>query len=154
MDKEKVAIRDGKAFKTTEVNVKQDYIDAGYELFRYPKNEITPTGLLTVGELKPKDKTLPGFLFRWDEKAERLDVDIKNVSEDIKKDFKRGIRGYDGHHTKRVPDEKNRIFEVGIKIPKITVFEGKISFGLHRELEATVPLKSSVSGSVEKIAGD
>jgi len=53
MKKEKVAIRNGKAFKTNAVTVKQDYIDEGYELFHYPRNEITPTGLLTVGELKP-----------------------------------------------------------------------------------------------------
>lgn len=154
MDREKVAIRDGKVFKTNEVKVKQDYIDARYELFLYPKNVITPTGLLTVGELKPKYKSLPGFLFRWDEKAESLDVDIKNVSEEVEKEFKRGIRGYKGHHTKRVSDEKNRTFEVGIKIPRITVFEGKISFGLHRELEVTISSKSSVSASVEKIDGD
>ena len=30
----------------------------------------------------------------------------------------------------RVPDAENRIFEVNIKIPGITVFKGEISFGL------------------------
>lgn len=153
MNKEKVAIRNGKAFKTNKVEVKQDYIDARYELFRYPRNEITPAGLLTVGELKPKDETLPGFLFRWDEKAESLDIDIKNISEGIKKKFTREIEGYDGHHTKRVPDEKNRTFEVGIKIPEMPVFKGEISFGLHRELERTLNLNPSVAGSVEKKEG-
>ena len=79
MDIEKVAIRDGKAFKTNEVKVKQDYyIDARYELSLYPRNKITPTGLLTVGELKPKDNALPRFLLRWDERAKSLDVDINN----------------------------------------------------------------------------
>lgn len=154
MDIEKVTSRDGMAFKTNEVKVKQDYIDARYELFHYPRNEITPTGLLTVGELKPKDNTLPEFLFRWDEKAESLDVDINNISEEIKRKFKAGKEGYEGHHTKRVPDEKNRIFEVSIKIPGITVFEGEISFGLHRELEVTVNSKASVSVCVEKKEGE
>ena len=50
----------------------------------------------------------------------------------------------------RVPDAENRIFEVNIKIPGITVFKGEISFGLHRELEVTVNLEASVSGCVEK----
>ena len=154
MKKEEVAKRDGKAFKTNEVKVKQDYIDAGYELFHYPRNEITPTGLLTVGELKPKDNILPRFLFRWDEKAESLDVDINNISEEIKRKFKAGKEGYEGQHTKRVPDEKNRIFEVSIKIPGITVFEGETSFGLHRELEVTVNSKASVSVCVEKKEGE
>ena len=64
--------------------------------------------------------------------------------------FKAGKRGYEGHHTMRVPDAENRIFEVNIKIPGITVFKGEISFGLHRELEVTVNLEASVSGCVEK----
>jgi len=41
MDIEKVAIRDGKAFETNEVKVKQDYyIDARYELSLYLIQEI------------------------------------------------------------------------------------------------------------------
>lgn len=151
MNIEKVASRDGKAFETNEVKVKQDYyIDARYELSLYPRNKITPTGLLTVGELKPKDNALPRFLLRWDERAKSLDVDINNVSREIKRMFKVGKRGYEGHHTMRVPDAENRIFEVNIKIPGITVFKGEISFGLHRELEVTVNLEASVSGCVEK----
>ena len=153
MDKEKVAIRNGKAFKTNEVKVKQDYINANYKLILSPRTEITPTGLLTVGELKPKGKTLPGFLFRWDEKAESLDIDVKNVSGKIKKKFERGFGGYNGHHTKRALDDKNRIFAISIKIPGMAVFEGEISFGLHRELEVTVNSKSSISVSMEKRKG-
>ena len=153
MKKEEVAKRDGKAFKTNEVKVKQDYIDAKYELSHYPRNEITPTGLLTVGELKPKDNILPRFLFRWDEKGDNLDVDINNVSRDKKRKFEHGQGGYGGHHPKRIPDEKNKIFGVDIKIPDFQVFKGKISFGLHRELVGTLNLKPSITGSVEKKEG-
>ena len=130
MDREKVSIRNGKAFKINAVTVKQDYIDARYELFIYQRNEITSTGLLTIGELKPQDETLPGFLFRWDEKADSLDVDINNTTDGIERKFKAGKEGYDGHHTKRVPYEKNKTFEVDIKIPDFQVFKGNISFGL------------------------
>ena len=154
MDIEKVVIRNGKAFKTNEVKVNIDYIDARYELFIYPRNKITPTGLLTVGELKTKDKPLPEFLFRWDEKDDNLDVDINNVSRDKKRKFEHGQGGYGGHHPKRIPDEKNKIFGVDIKIPDFQVFKGKISFGLHRELKGTLNLKPSVTGRVEKKEGN
>ena len=154
MDREKVASRNGKAFKTNEVKVNLDYIDARYELSHYPKNDITPSGLLTIGELKSRDKSLPEFLFRWDEKAESLDVDIINTPEVNKRKFKSGKEGYGGHHPKRIADEKNRTFEVDIKIPNFQVFKGKVSFGLHRELEVTVKSKASVSVSVEKKRGN
>jgi hypothetical protein len=45
MDREKVSIRIGKAFKINAVTVKKDYIDGGYELFIYQRNERYKTKL-------------------------------------------------------------------------------------------------------------
>jgi len=140
MKPEEVAIKDGKAFKTTEVKVIEKWIHPKYKMIKYKENRITDTGLLLVAELRPMEENLPRFLFRWDEKAESLDVDITDVSEEIKRKFKRGREGYEGHHPKRVPDEKEIIFEACIRTPQGKVFEGKISFGLHRELEASKSL--------------
>jgi hypothetical protein len=128
MDREKVAIRNGKAFKTNEVTVKADLIDARYKSSIYSNKKITDTGRLIIGELKPQDETLPGFLFRWDEKDDRFDVDITNVSKNKKRKFEHGEGGYRGHHPRRIHDEENRTFEVDIKIPDFQVFKGKISF--------------------------
>ena len=140
MKPEEVAIKDGKAFKTTEVKVIEKWIHPKYKMIKYRENRITDTGLLLVAELRPMEENLPRFLFRWDEKAESLDVDITDVSEEIKRKFKRGREGYEGHHPKRAPDEKEIIFEVCIRTPQGKVFEGKISFGLFRELEASKSL--------------
>lgn len=154
MDREKVAIRNGKAFKTNEVTVKADLIDARYKSSIYSNKKITDTGRLIIGELKPQDETLPGFLFRWDEKDDRFDVDITNVSKNKKRKFEHGEGGYRGHHRRRIHDEENRTFEVDIKIPDFQVFKGKIGFGLHRELARTLNLKPSITGSVEKKEGE
>lgn len=151
MKPEEVAIKDGKAFKTTEVKVIEKWIHPKYEMIKYRENRITDTGLLLVAELRPMEENLPRFLFRWDEKAESLDVDITDVSEEIKRKFKRGREGYEGHHPKRVPDEKEIIFEVCIRTPQGKVFEGKISFGLFRELEGKSPVKFSCNAIMDVV---
>lgn len=151
MKPEEVAIKDGKAFKTTEVKVIENWRHPKYEMIKYRENRITDTGLLLVAELRPMEENLPRFLFRWDEKAESLDVDITDVSEEIKRKFKRGREGYEGHHPKRVPDEKEIIFEVCIRTPQGKVFEGKISFGLHRELEGKSPVKFSCNAIMDVV---
>jgi hypothetical protein len=76
-----------------------------YELMLYEEAEIKPNNLLIVGELEPQKRSLPKFWFRWDEKANALDVDILDVPDSIKDLFEKGERGYQGHHTNNVsPD--------------------------------------------------
>ena len=145
MDKRKV-IRDGRAFGVNEVKANIHYIDKNYNLECYSKNRITGTGLLEVAKLEPKKKLLPKFRFRWDEKADALDVNILNVSYVNEKSFNKGINGYAGHHTKRV--SKDKIFEVFIKTPNGVIFNGLITSPLHRELELTtgISFKCSIKG--------
>ena len=145
MDKKEV-IRNGRAFGVNEVKVKKYYIDKDYNLECYSKNRITKTGLLEVAKLKPKKKLLPEFTFRWDEKADALDIDILNVLFVVEKKFKKGINGYAGHHSKKV--SKNKIFKVFIKIPNRLIFNGLITSPLYREQEHTTSLglKCSAKG--------
>ena len=95
---------------------------------------MTKTGLLEIGRVRPQDKSLPEFVFRWDERAEDLDVDILNVSVRIRRDFERGKRGYSGHHTRRMSGDA-RDFETDIKIPSGIVFRGCLSVPLQRKRE-------------------
>lgn len=122
-----------KASSIIEVNVEKHCLDRNYDLEEHSGGEITPTGLLVIATLKPKKSSLPEFWFRWDEKDDKLDVDIKEVDNTVKDWFKRGEKGYGGHHPKRISVEK-RTSEVDIRIPGINIFRGFISFGLHREV--------------------
>jgi len=143
LDKRKV-IPDGRAFGVNKVKAGVHYIDKNYTLECCSKNRITETGLLEVAKLKPKKKSLPEFKFRWDEKADTLDVDI----------YKNGklcnelwdTDGYNGHHTKRV--SKDKIFEVFIKTPNGVIFDGQITSPLYRKLESTagISFKNSSKG--------
>lgn len=145
MDERKV-IRNGRAFGVNEVKANVYYIDRNYNLECYSKNRITKTGLLEVAVLKPKKKSLPEFRFRWDEKADALDVNILNVPNVDKKSFNKGMNGYTGHRTKRV--SKDKIFKVFIKIPDGIIFDGLITSPLHRELELIehIGFKASTKG--------
>lgn len=144
----KVATRDGKAFSTNKIEIKETrYLNPKYEIAVCSTNPITPTGLLIVGKLNPKETGLPDFCFRWDEKAEALDVDIDGVSEAEKEDFKNGRNGYQGHHTIRIASSNDRIFELDIGTPQIKVFTGCLSVCLNRELELNE--KTSLTDSIK-----
>ena len=151
MDEKKVA-RNGRAFGVNRVEADTRYIDKNYRLRCYPENRITQTGLLEVAALKPKRKGLPEFVFRWDENADTLDVDIMGVPDDVRRSFRRGIHGYAGHHTKRV--SKDKVFEVSIRTPEREIFCGSVITPLHRELELTASVGFRGDLRARKISGD
>ena len=140
MDPRKV-IPDGRAFGVNEVKADIDYKSKDYDLECY-------------SALKPKRESLPEFVFRWDEKAESLDVDILNVSENAKRKFRQEVEGYRGHHTRRIPDCKDRrVYETLIEMPLFgTVFRGRIVAPLHRKLElsSSIGFKAHLGSVIKK----
>ena len=110
------------------------YCDREYKLKLYKTAKIKPNNLLIVGEMKPQKRSLPGFWFRWDERANALDVDILGVPDSIKDLFKKGEGGYGGHHTNKVISDK-RIYEADIRIPQTHVFHGFLGFHPFREVK-------------------
>ncbi len=118
----------------TAANVVMD--DSLYKLVLLSKNRRSDTGLLKVFELVPLRPRFPGFIGRWDRKADKLDVDITGVSKAIMQRFRQGCSGYSGHHSLRSTD-LGRIFHVRILIPHGLIFEGNIQFSLGYENTGT-----------------
>ena len=117
------------ASKFLDVKVEEPYhCNSDYKLELYPGQEVTSTGLLVIAKLKPEKSSLPEFWFRWDEKADHLNVDMKPKH----KDWGGEKNGYEGHRPKKVGT--GRRFEVSIKIPGIDVFHGIISFSLFKKV--------------------
>ena len=146
MDPKKV-VPDGRAFEFNEAKVdSRSYMSKDYELLCYPHNKIEGTGRLEVGALKPQKKGLPGFVMRWDEKEEAVDIEISGVSDNARRNFRREENGYKGHHTKRVSGD-SRIFEVDVATPKEVVFQGRIVVLLVRKkaLRDSLSLTDSLS---------
>lgn len=133
--KKKNTASEARPCRTNDVIIKSiEHIDSDYEIKPLPYNQITESNWLKIVELSPKSEGLPKFIFRWDSKDEALDVDIHNVSSSIERKFKLGINGYYGHHTKRIKNDIERIFNVSIGIPDKKIFNGKVIVGLHREI--------------------
>jgi hypothetical protein len=125
-------------------------LDDDYEIVTHSECRITETGLLVVAELKPKNARhgLPGFLFRWDEKADHLNVDPIGVIGDQMEEFKSGKPGYAGHRPVRSSSE-SRSFCITIRWNNRTLYEGDITIPLKFETSIKERIGVSVSASVE-----
>jgi len=109
----------------------------------YSDEPTTSTGLVQVIKLLSQNRDLPYFIFRWDEKAENLDVDIYNVSNEGKEKFKKGVNGFSGHHFHITEENsKRRVWKGKITIPGREIFEGEIIFAL--KWQATFQTKASI----------
>jgi hypothetical protein len=127
------------ASKAFNVKVEEPYYcNSDYRLELYQKREVTSTRWLVIAQLKPEKPSLPEFCFRWDEKADQLDVDMKPEH----KDWGGEKNGYEGHHPKKV--SPGRRFDVSIKIPGIDVFHGIISFSLF--IKVGIKSRMSITG--------
>ena len=133
-------------------NIKYEsmYLNPDYYLEILQDNTITEQGLLLCAKLIPNHSTLPEFQIRWDEKEEKLDVDIHGDSKH-KKDWTSSRNGYAGHHAIRLQKE-GRHFQVSIETPIMKVFDGVLSFNLARGIttKSALSMCASVETSVSK----
>jgi hypothetical protein len=153
MDKDKVAKRDGKARSAPKISEQHTFIHADYEIaLKY--QPIEGTGPLVIAELKPRDTkigALPPFVFRWDERANHLDVDPVKVSKAETSQFQDGIGGYYGHHTVRLSSSP-RVFAADIGWHAERIYQGQITFNLAREVttETALGLRPSIDVGTDK----
>jgi hypothetical protein len=133
------------ASRVYNITYESEYLMPDYDLEILENNIIWKQGLLLCGKLTPKRHTLPGFSFRWDEKADALDIDMNGESKHVK-DWKYSRNGYAGHHATKTKKE-GRHFHISIKTPTMKVFDGSILFNLARD--ATTSIKTGSQSSVE-----
>jgi hypothetical protein len=147
--------RDG-ASRLSNLKVTKHYLNPDYDI---QEHNLTRgrTGLLRVFSLVPKKSGIPSFQTRVDDGSQRkpkepeLDIDIEGVDGAIRSDFKTGRNGYLGHHTKRVPNPQERIFDVEIAIPNGRVFEGEVFFNVNFSVSAQMRSDSVVELNAEVI---
>jgi len=144
MDKNKVAERDGKARSAFNVSECHTFIDSQYDIVL--GKPIGNTGPLVVSILKAKNATPEAdFMLRWDEKANRLDVEPPvNASKRQKRMFRNGTNGYSGHQPERIGSDP-RVFKVDIIWNCMELYHGEIGFNLAREVESKTSIGLSVS---------
>jgi hypothetical protein len=148
---------DGQATNLSNLQINERRLDADYEIRKHnlARSEM---GLLKVFDLVPRTAGKANFEARLDDgnpgkrREPELDFDITGVSDDIKTDFKRKEPrlGYSGHHSDRSPNPNQRIYDVEIKGPWGTVFEGEVSLnatfsvGVSESITATATVDAVV----------
>jgi len=124
---EKIANQSGRVSKVGNLEVHTNSIHPDYAL-EHCDGILSETGKLELLKLVPKSGTGPSFTARWDQKPQRLDIDMHDASTTAAKKFKAEQDGYSGHHTERTSDPHKRVFDVTITVPTGTVFDGSVSF--------------------------
>jgi hypothetical protein len=141
----------GEVSHVSNLKITTRYLHSDYDIL----NENLTRGsnrYLGVFSLIPKTAGKPSFHARVDDgtsdhvKDPELDIDIRNVSDDIVRDFRAG-NGYVGHHTDRSPNREQRIFNVEIATPQERVFEGDVFFNVTSSISVTMTGESSVSAN-------
>jgi hypothetical protein len=114
--------------KVSNLVITPKYIDPEYR--HQPSACVeTETGYLEILTIVPKNGSDPYFIGRWDQKPEKLDLDIHRApSKSAVGHFRNSRNGYKGHHTDRSPNREQRIFEVLIEVPGRVIFDGEVSF--------------------------
>jgi hypothetical protein len=132
--------------KISNVIIAPKHLDPEYESELCSGVE-TDTGYLEILKIVPKSGQGSYFTARWDQKPEKLDLDMHGASNSAKRKFKNDLNAYSGHHTERSSTPDKRIFEVTIKMsPERIIFDGEVSFSntyevhvnMHAEAKMTV----------------
>lgn len=118
------------AAEAFNVKFQEGYYCGRNYVLRVPKQaRTTPTKLLVIASLQPKEESLPWFSVRWDEKGHHLNVDIHGVGDEERDWFQNGQNGYAGHLPQKVSGQ-GHAFDIDIRIPNLQVFRGCLSFDL------------------------
>lgn len=152
---DRVLRQDGKVFEARDLRIDEQYRNEEYVLSKPDVPTITPTGQFVIFELRSVAPSGPYFVGRWDggcrsvgkQERDDLDVDILGVSEAATRQFKKGVGGYSGHHSTKVPTLTGRAYRVCISIPQKMIFDGTVSFSALRKTEfsATTATMATVS---------
>jgi len=142
-----VAERDGKARSAFNVSECHTFIDSQYDIVL--GKPIGNTGPLVVAILKAKNATPEAdFVLRWDEKANRLDVEPPvNASRRQKQMFRNGTNGYSGHQPEKIGSGP-RVFKVDIIWNCKGLYHGEIGYNLAREVELKTSIGLSASAHI------
>jgi hypothetical protein len=140
----------GEAAHLSNLRITTDYLQPDYNLV---PEDLTrgENRHLKVFSLLPSKPENPRFQARVDDgspnniKEIDLDIDIDGVSDALKRDFKAGRNGYEGHHTDRSPDREHRIFGVEIVLPSGKVFVGEVSFNAAFSVSSSMTAQSKVT---------
>jgi hypothetical protein len=119
------------AKRAFSIEIEYKELNKEYELKTTSEATINNQGLLLICQLKPKQSLLPLFNIRWDEKGNHLNIDMISEIASIT-NWNAEKNGYKGHRPNQVKNNDGMAFDIDIKIPRLDIFKGIISFKISR----------------------
>jgi hypothetical protein len=154
MRKPRGRVSDGRVFEISDIKADTRHLHPDYK-YVVADGSLAENDRLLIFELCPKIAGLPSFAARWDggnrsgKVQYALDIDIRGVSDEEIKQFKRGKNGYCGHHAKQVGNENK--YHVRLKTPVALIFDATITFSRqHNLLASSSAIGSEVTVTQEK----
>lgn len=132
--------RTNHASGASNLEVSYTHMAPGYSLSMTHPLMKGPTGLMRIFDIISDNPANAWFAARWDDGTDHngrddLDIDIRNVSNNVSRKFKAARDGYRGHHTSRASSSDKRVYVVEIDMPGPTpIFRGLVSFNLNWEV--------------------
>ena len=153
MDSQKRAALEVKIDEAHHIDLTTESIDPMFVAEVYESNPTTTTGLTALFRVLSKEKSLPSFVIRWDDRDQTVDVDPERFDAIPKSLWKEERNGYSGHHAKKV-SASPRVNQVELHIPGRLIFKGLLRFniGIGVQLHDSVALSDSCSATVARSA--
>jgi hypothetical protein len=132
------------------IELEIEFCDEHYTVCTSPDIPTTPTGLTKLFELVPDVKSLPGFVGRWDDRDNSIDVDPES-RDCIDRDLWKGEKGgYRGHHAATLRADP-RINQIDIATPNAPVFRARASLNLEIGVRTDYTLRAGFGCDAEVV---
>jgi hypothetical protein len=118
-----------KADAARNIDLVTEYIDPGYTAEVCLEKSTTSSGWLVLFRITPNNVSLPGFVGRWEDSTQAVDVDPDPVHSIHRDHWKGETNGYRGHHTERVSVDP-RVYQIDLQTPAGPVFKGKLRLNI------------------------
>lgn len=141
-----------KAVSAFNLQREDRFLDPSYSAKAPERAKVTKTGLLEILRIEPEPPDrLPSFSVRWDQKKNTIDVD-RIGNRRLGKLFKRGAKGYKGHHPITV-SASPRTFRIEIVDKGHRIYEAQLTLnvGFAVQIKDAMQMSASVSASCEAV---
>lgn len=150
MQKDKLAKLTVRVDAACNIELEIQFRDEHYIVCTSADIPTTPTGLTKLFELVPDAMSLPGFVGRWDDRDNSIDVDPE-PRDYIDRDLWQGEKGgYRGHHAATLSADP-RSYQIDIATPNGPVFRARASLNLESGVRTDYTIQTGFGCDAEVV---
>jgi len=152
MDADKFVNKPVKTESAHNIQLNIRHLDPSYRVEISPVSPATKTGLIALFKVVPNTLTLPGFIARWDDRQQTIDVDPDPLDCIERDDWRNECHGYSGHHSDCV-SKNPRVYQIDLEIPARQVLHasGTLNLNIGARVGDAIEMADSVGISCEGV---